>query len=311
MSKPNVEQHHDEVGLLQQRVKELESIVAQMEQVGIAFSTDREHEQRTSQLNMQLQGELKQALKSNRRQLEEIAKAHAKFLPHSYEKTGGISVSAHCRPCADVGGDFYDVFEMADGRISICMADVSGHGAMASMSMATSRALLRTALLEAEPYNTPSDILQRLSFWLKHQFDVEQFVTMWLGIYDPATNMLAVSSAAHPKAIIWPRGKELAYIELEAGLPLGLAGIDPLPYPETEIKLQIGDRLFLYTDGWCETPTREGKVLEGEEFLDFLGNAYGQPISQVPQILFMQFERHAAGSRIRDDVSLLAFDRVE
>lgn len=310
MSKPNVDQFEQERKVFQQRITELESVVAQMEQVGIAFQNDREQEQRASQMTLQLQGELKQALKSNRRQLEEIAKAHAKFLPHHYPEIGGIKVAAHCRPCADVGGDFYDLFELADGRISICMADVAGHGAMASISMATSRALLRTALLEAEPYNTPSDILQRLSFWLGHQFDVEQFVTMWLGIYDPSNGVLSASSAAHPKAIVWPRGKDLSYIELNSGLPLGLAGIDPLPYPEIELKLEVGDRLFLLTDGWCETPTRDGKVLEGEALLDFIGNAFGQPLLQVPQVLFMQFERHAAGSRIRDDVSLLVLDRV-
>ncbi len=311
MSTPEVEDFARERLQLQNKIAELETVIAQLQEVGIAFTNSREEKERSSSINMQLQGELKQALKSNRRQLEEIAKAHAKFLPHFYPKTGGLTVAAHCRPCADVGGDFYDVFEMADGRISICMADVSGHGAMASMSMATSRALLRTALLEAEPYNTPSDILQRLSFWLGHQFEVEQFVTMWLGIYDPYSGVLSASSAAHPKAIIWPRKNDLHYINLESGLPLGLAGIDPIPYSEIEIKLEIGDRVFLYTDGWCETPTKDGKVLEGEDFLDFLGNAYGQPLMQVPQALFMLFERHAAGSRIRDDVSLLTFDRVE
>ncbi|MDX1973660.1 MAG: SpoIIE family protein phosphatase [Candidatus Sumerlaeia bacterium] len=301
----------EEIEALQRRISELELTIQQMEQVGAAYIQDRENEQRASQLNIQLQGELRQALKSNRRQLEEIAKAHARFLPTSYPMVGGIEVSAHCRPCADVGGDFYDMFELADGRIAICMADVSGHGAMASMSMATSRALLRTALLEAEPYHNPSDILLRLSYWLGHQFDVEQFVTMWLGIYDPATNILSASSAAHPAAILWPHEGEPEFVKLESGLPLGLAGIAPQPYPEVEVTLQPGDRVFLYTDGWCETPTREGKVLEGEVFLDFLSNAYGQPILQVPTVLFMLFERHAAGSRIRDDVSLLVFDRAE
>ncbi|MEQ8818639.1 MAG: PP2C family protein-serine/threonine phosphatase [Sumerlaeia bacterium] len=260
----------------------------------------------------ELQRRLKDVLSASQRQLGEIARVHSRFLPNRFPILGGLGFAANCRPCADVGGDFYDVFELRDGRVAFCMADVSGHGAMAAISMATTRALLRTALIEAEPVDQPSDVLARLSYWFGPQLDDEQFVTMWLGIYDPPTCLLSYASAAHPSAILWRKEKDdPEYIPVEPTVPLGISGIVPPPAEDGMLKLKPGDRVLLYTDGWTETPSRTGEVLDGERFLEFFANTQGQMLAHVPLMMFMDFERHAVGTRIRDDLSLLVMDRVQ
>src|SRR5262249_26366449 len=71
---------------------------------------------------------LQHALDAQRKQLGLISNVIMSMLPQNYPPVGGLEVSAHCRPCADVGGDFYDVMELKDGRVALLMADVAGHG---------------------------------------------------------------------------------------------------------------------------------------------------------------------------------------
>lgn len=252
---------------------------------------------------------LKEALDVNRRQMEGIARVHARFLPARFPVLAGLEIAARCRPSTDIGGDFYDAIELADGRVAITIADVSGHGPIAAVTMGITRSLLRVALLEVKPEEGPSAVLLRLAQWTGMLLEDDQFATMWLGIWDPATEKLTFARAAHPQAVLWRADGNPEFLMTAGTIPVGLAGIDPIPAPEDEVELGLGDRVFLYTDGWNETPASDGSVLEGQRFLEFLDNAYGAPIDQVPSILFMEFERHAANARIRDDVSLVVFGR--
>ena len=292
---------------------EVEQLRARLQEIEAENAELRERvEQFSAQLaNGGRNQPMKHLLDASRRQMHEIARVHARFLPMRFPMTGGLEIAAHCRPCADVGGDFYDVTDLSDGRVAITMADVSGHGASAAVAMATARALLRAALADAFEDTGPAQMLMMLSRWMQGQLEVEQFVTMWLGIWDPATEELRYASAAHPSAVVWNHASpDPEYLRVSATTPLGLTGIEPLPAEEGSLAVEIGDRIFLYTDGWTESPSAIGKFLEGEAFLDFLANSEGQRVAQVPLMLFTEFERHLANSRIRDDVSLLVFDRV-
>ncbi|MCB2156756.1 SpoIIE family protein phosphatase [bacterium] len=299
--KPN--RFAQELELLHSRIEALKADNAKLRQ---------QAEQAAAQLNNgNSHQDMKHLLDASRRQMHEISRVHSRFLPMRFPMMGGLEFAAHCRPCADVGGDFYDVINLPDGRIAVAMADVSGHGASAAVAMATARALLRAALADAFGDTGPAEILMMLSRWMQGQLEIEQFVTMWLGVWDPASEELQYASAAHPPAVIWNNeDRDPTYLRVSSTTPLGLTGVEPLPAEEGSVSLEIGDRVFLYTDGWNESPSVSGKFLEGDAFLELLANSEGQPASQVPLMLFTEFERHAANSRIRDDISLLVFDRL-
>lgn len=228
-----------------------------------------------------------------------------------FEDVAGLAFAAQCRPSADVGGDFYLVLPLSDGRVAIAIADVSGHGAKAAVATATSRALIHTALREISPEEGPSIILARVSSWLQDQLDTEQFVTMWLGFWDLGTEELVYSSCAHHPAVLSRSPGELTYLPQETGLPVGISGIDPDPPPQHVINLEVGDRVMLYTDGWVESPSATGEILEGDRFLEFLADAEGQPLDQLTLFLFTQFEHFVANTCISDDVTFVAFDRLQ
>lgn len=296
--------------ITQEEERQLRERVRELERLREQFLRAREAEADKAKRMEEMQRTLKSALEANRRQLHEISKVYDAFLPRSFDLMGGLEIAAHCRPCHDMGGDLYSADQLPDGRVAICIADVSGHGAQAAVAMATTRALFRVALAEIQRDTGPADVLFRVATLFKDLLTTEQFVTAWFGLYDPTTEELRYASAAHPPAVLWEASGEPKFLSIDPGLPLGLAGIDPLRPEEKAIDLELADRIFLYTDGWTESPSSTGKLLAGEAFLDFLANSYGQPVAMAPAVLFMEFERHAANSRISDDVSLMVFDRV-
>lgn len=295
----------DEIRRLRQRVADLEAANEQLVENSL-------NSYESSQVSGDHNQRLKLSLDASRRQLDQIAKVHARFLPHHYPRMSGLEFAAHCRPCADIGGDIYDAYQLPDGRIAITIADVAGHGAIAAVTMAAVRAVLRAQLLELPQDNGPAYALWKLATLLRADFEDDQFTTMWLGIWNPATETLSFACAAHPPAVIWRAGEQdPKFLGCENTFPLGIAGVDPVLPEERSIELSLGDRVFLYTDAWNESTSAEGEVLEHEGFLDFIGNAAGQPLKMANSILFMMLERHSANSMIRDDVSLMIFERVE
>ncbi|MCC5877697.1 MAG: SpoIIE family protein phosphatase [Candidatus Sumerlaeia bacterium] len=253
----------------------------------------------------------RRAYQAKQREMDKIAEVHSRLLPSRFEATAGLAFTAQCRPSADVGGDFYLVLPLQDGRVAIAIADVSGHGAKAAVATATSRALIYTALREIKPEEGPSIILSRVSSWLQDQLDVEQFVTVWLGFWDPGTEELVYASCAHHPAVLARPSCELCYLPQDTGLPVGISGVIPDPPPQQSTKLEVGDRIMLYTDGWVESPSTAGETLDGKRFLEFVADAEGQPLEQLTLFLFTQFEHFVANTSISDDVTFLAFDRVE
>lgn len=273
---------------------------------------DNTERKRAEEALRRSEGSIKRAYVAKQKQMDQIAQVHAQFLTNSFPPAGGLKFSAQCRPAADVGGDFYFVETMADGRTAICIADVSGHGAIAAVATATSRALLLTALQEMRPGDEPGDVLSRTSRWLRGQLGDEQFVTAWLGFWDAKKKELRYASAAHPPAVLIRKESEPEFLPQTISLPVGLViGDDNEKIVSHGVDLREGDRVIIYTDGWTETPSRTGEHLDGERFLDFLLCAEGQTVAKVPVILLLEFERHVANARVRDDVTLLVFDRVE
>ncbi|CAN5280142.1 hypothetical protein BH09SUM1_BH09SUM1_30310 [soil metagenome] len=296
---------------LQLEISTLREQLAHLERSNAEFQRETQTAVATRNSSESTKKSMQNALDAQRKQLGLISNVIMSMLPQNYAPVAGLEISAHCRPCADVGGDFYDVVPLKDGRVALLMADVAGHGAIAAISMATTRTLMRAALSEATAETTPADIIFRVSTWFQVEYSEDKFVTAWLGIWDQQSGVLSYSSAGHPAAVVWSvEDADPKYLPTEPAFPLGIAGVDPERPPVHEVDLAVGDRVFLYTDGWNESASDSGEFLTDETFLQFLANSAGQPVPHAPLLLFTEFERHAANSRIRDDISLMVFDRV-
>ena len=175
------------------------------------------------------------------------------FLPSELPSLGGWHVAAFYRPARTVGGDFYDLIELPDGRVMVVAGDVTDKGVPAALVMASTHALLRsTAAVETRP----GEVLRRVNELLIPQIPSGMFVTCQVLVIDLVTGATTFANAGHNLPYI----KGTAGVrQLDArGLPLGL-----LPgsiYDETETVIEVGDIVLLYSDGITEQHDESGEM---------------------------------------------------
>jgi serine phosphatase RsbU (regulator of sigma subunit)/anti-sigma regulatory factor (Ser/Thr protein kinase) len=177
---------------------------------------------------------------------------------------------------ARLGGDWYDAFALADGRLGMAIGDVVGRGFHAAAIMGQLRSGLRAYALDGMP---PHQVLERLSRLLR-QLEPGRTATSVYLVLDPHGGALTVASAGHPPPLIHPTGGEPYFLELPGSVPLGAAR--NARYEQHEVELDPGAALVLYTDGLVERPEEPLEsglerlvetVREGEEDLEHLGDA--------------------------------------
>ncbi len=197
---------------------------------------------------------------------------------------------------AQVGGDFYDVFEAGDRRIGLLIGDVSGHGIEAARIATFVR---DTVHAFAHQLGEPHAVLREANRLLVKS-DLSGFVTAFLAFLDPATGTLTFSSAGHPAPMVASNDGSLKLESL--GLPLGV--FTNARYRDTEVRLAVGSRLLLYTDGITEV--RRRGVFFGEEGLrESLTRIPDLDVEKLPAFLLEEALRFSRG-RLDDDVALLA-----
>jgi phosphoserine phosphatase RsbU/P len=156
----------------------------------------------------------------------------------------GFAIETAWHPAGSVAGDWFDFIDLGNDRYGIALADVSGKGMPAAILMSATRAVLRSIA----PFHTsPSKILEQLNRALLEDFPCGKFVTMVYGVLDARTRQLTLASAGHLQPLII--NHKTRFLELETGLPLGLA---QSTYPESTITLSADTHVLLYTDGITE-----------------------------------------------------------
>jgi serine phosphatase RsbU (regulator of sigma subunit)/anti-sigma regulatory factor (Ser/Thr protein kinase) len=173
------------------------------------------------------------------------------LLPESVPELDGLAMGAYYEPGGsgvDVGGDWYDVLPLADGRVAVALGDVMGKGVQAAIVMGQVRAGLRAyALIDPDP----EVVLARLDGLVASLGGGEQLVTVAYGVVDAARERVSLALAGHPPPLLSLAGPgAVQRLELPAGAALGLgAG----PWQATDVALPSEALLLFYSDGLVET----------------------------------------------------------
>jgi serine phosphatase RsbU (regulator of sigma subunit)/anti-sigma regulatory factor (Ser/Thr protein kinase) len=221
------------------------------------------------------------------------------LLPPNLPEIPGVAVAARFRPAGEgdeVGGDFYDIFEMGQDRWGIVVGDVCGKGAAAATVTALARYTLRaTAIHDREP----TAILGVLNKALLRHGPDQRFCTVALAVFDPARGVLEIASGGHPPPLLL-RGGDVETLG-SSGTILGIME-DP-PLTGREIELEPGDTVVFYTDGVTDAHAPE-RQLSYEQLAVGLAQCSGQSPPEVAT----HMESLALGgidSPPRDDIAII------
>lgn len=229
------------------------------------------------------------------RMLESLQKA---LIPAHLPQIAGLDLSAQFRPAeidAEVGGDFYDAFELPDGSTALVMGDVCGKGPEAAVLTALSRYTIRAAAMDQ---SDPQAILTQLNAALLEQVTDGRFCTLaFVKISGaPGDQIAEVISAGHPLPILLaPDGPRAI------GEPGTLLGVVPEPdLPSARVPLQTGQSIVLYTDGLSAGQTTDDTAYALELIAGILPNGDRDLASAINQ---RAIQSQAAPNR--DDVAIL------
>jgi phosphoserine phosphatase RsbU/P len=241
------------------------------------------------------------------RQLKLAADVQRRMLPRSLPKFDRFDIAARYEPSFQLGGDFYDV-ETLHGKLAFAVGDVVGKGVPAALIMSAVRSALRAYSSSAA---TLGELLSKVNIATVRDTLESEFVTLLVGLIDPATCELIVSCAGHDPVIIFrPRPGQLPEV-FECGNPGLVAGVDPAQeYEETRHQLQTGDVLIAYTDGLSDAVDFDGRKFSRARVertvLTFLAAEPTAPAGRVIEHIMWTLRQFCGIRMSVDDVTIVA-----
>jgi len=206
-------------------------------------------------------------------------------------------------PARDVGGDFFDLVPLADGRVALGVGDVCGKGVPAALFMGVTRSLIRINLRETP--DLPGAIV-KANAYLANNNAGQQFATLLYVAFDPRSGAIEYCSCGHLPGVI--RRADGAVETLSSGgLPLGL--FEQLKMKVRGAVMRPGDLLFLYTDGVIDAEDAEGRQFGEDRLVDLLVD--GAPVGAAQWIARIDaaVPAFAQGQPQFDDITCLALGR--
>jgi len=205
-------------------------------------------------------------------------------------------------PAKEVGGDFYDFFFVDNDHMGLVIADVSGKGIPAALFMMRAKTALRNL---AESGREPAEILFRANNTLCDGNDAEMFVTAWIGIIDLGTGEMRCANAGHEYPMIMRAGGEYALFKDKHGLALG--AMEGVKFTGYEMKLNPGDRLFVYTDGIPEAIDPQEQQYGTDRLTDKLNHLRDATMAETLPAVREDVAEFAGSAEQFDDITMLGF----
>ena len=186
-------------------------------------------------------------------------------LPKEVPTLENWQITPYYQPAREVGGDFYDLFELEDGRVTVVMGDAAGKGIPAALVVSATSSVLR-AVAQALGSSSPSEVLAQVNETLFARIPPNMFVTCFYAILDPKNGSMNYANAGHDLPYLWHGGD---CEELRArGMPLGLmAGMS---YEQKKIELDAGEGVLFYSDGLVEAHDAKGEMFGFRRLRDLI-----------------------------------------
>ncbi|QDU60922.1 Phosphoserine phosphatase RsbU [Planctomycetes bacterium Pan216] len=228
------------------------------------------------------------------------------FLPQEMPELDGYSFWAYYEAAGQVGGDYYDFVKLSNGNQAVILGDVSGKGVPAALMMSKVTSDTKVSLLSLA--DNPPEAMGRINNAICSAGLDDRFITMAICVIDPTTHKITMVNAGHMSPMILkldgsvaePAGDDIA------GLPAGV--MDDFDYESTEVVLEPGETVVLFSDGVDEAMNSKNEQYGLVRLREVVASGPRVPGELGPHIL-ADVQKHVAGYKQSDDMTMVAFGR--
>jgi serine phosphatase RsbU (regulator of sigma subunit) len=239
------------------------------------------------------------------RELEIAHHIQASILPQSLPVHPDLDFGARIVPARMVGGDFYDVFPVGEGRWAVVVGDVCDKGVPAALFMMLTYSLMRA---EAPRAGSPGEALLAVN---RHLVDLNpsgMFVTLFYGVLDAATCRFAYARAGHEPPLLLDRACQPITVPMEVGQPLGLFDMPRLD--EQELVIPVGSAVLVFSDGLSDALANETGDNPWQRVCSAVATLPGATAQEICNRLWEEAEAVGADPDVQlDDFVLVAVKR--
>jgi serine phosphatase RsbU (regulator of sigma subunit) len=237
--------------------------------------------------------------------LEIAREIQQSMLPRAAFKAPGIEAFGMTRPANTVGGDFYDIVPLPDGRVLLALGDVAGKGSPAALLMALLLAMMRTLIDEGLE---GADLVTRLNVQIgRHSLPHSRFVTLFVSVLNPVTGELSYVNAGQNPPLL--RRGNGSYERLRAG-GMALGMFENATYTTGATVLEPGDVLVMYSDGITEAEDTFDQPFDEAGVQTVVDGQGWASAKELGWALFEAVETHSRERRLLDDLTVLALRRL-
>jgi len=240
------------------------------------------------------------------RDLEIAASVHKSILPTSFPNVNGFEFASVSRPAREVGGDLYDVMEIADNHIGIVMADASGKSVQAAIYMAVVRALF---LSETGITTSPMEAAHRIHNLLMKATTGDMFVTAFYATINQETRHMRYIRGGHDRPVYYEAATgDIKLLDIP-GRFLGL--LPNLVLDEDSLIFAPDDVLVCYSDGVTDAVDPNGEMYGLERLQKIILQEYHRSATELAQLITMDIDKFRGGAEQPDDLTMLVVKSME
>ena len=220
-------------------------------------------------------------------------------LPTGFVTSKDVEIQAELRAAKQVGGDFYDYFQLDDDHLALVIADVSGKGIPAAMFMMKTITCFKNIVSLTK---TPAEVLKEVNKTINKGNDSNMFVTCFYAVINTKTGEMKFANAGHNPPIVG-QNKNYKFLKCQSGFILGPLK-DVFVVDET-YQLNNGDTITLYTDGITEARNRHGLFYGEDRLIDIFNHKEYSCLVELHHSLKDDIERFVDGEDQADDMTYI------
>lgn len=238
------------------------------------------------------------------RELEIAHDVQMSFLPQQMPKVDGVDLAGMCLAAHEVGGDYYDVVELGQGRLALVIGDVSGKGIQAAFYMTLVKGFIRTLCREVD---SPAEVLRRTNRLFFENAPRGTFISMIYGVLDVQQGKLTFARAGHNPVILKRSPNQIPETVMPRGLGIGLVNGDAFDsrIEEEVLTLRLGDVVVFYTDGFSEAMNPVKALYGDQPLVDKVAEVGKYQAREILNMISSDVHLFMAGAEQHDDMTMI------